>query len=62
MQALGMSWTYLHTYRSVEDEIEAFDAVTLKSIRKVLERYPIDQTTTLALGPLKKVRGTNGRK
>jgi predicted Zn-dependent peptidase len=60
MQALGMSWTYLGTYRSVEDEIKAFDAVTLKSIRDVLDKYPIDQVTTLALGPLKSVRGKEG--
>lgn len=60
MQALGMSWTYLGAYRSVEDEIKAFDAVTLKSIRDVLDRYPIDQVTTLALGPLKSVRGKEG--
>jgi predicted Zn-dependent peptidase len=64
MQSLGMSWTYLHKYRSVEEEIESFDAVTLKSIRKVLDRYPLDETTTLALGPLKKVKkpSVNGKK
>jgi predicted Zn-dependent peptidase len=64
MQSLGMSWTYLHTYRSVEDEIKAFDAVTLKSIRKVLDRYPLDYTTTLALGPLKKLKNpsANGKR
>jgi predicted Zn-dependent peptidase len=52
MQAIGMAWTYLHQYRSVDDELQAFDAVTLQSIREVLEKYPIDRTTTLALGPL----------
>jgi predicted Zn-dependent peptidase len=52
MQAIGMAWTYLQQYRSVDDELEAFDAVTLKSIREVLDKYPIDRTTTLALGPL----------
>jgi predicted Zn-dependent peptidase len=52
MQAIGMAWTYLHQYRTVDDELKAFDAVTLKGIREVLERYPIDHVTTLALGPL----------
>src|SRR5205807_82371 len=52
MQAIGMSWTYLHEYRTVEQELNAFDAVTLDSIRGVLEKYPIDRVTTLALGPL----------
>ena len=55
MQALGMSWTYLKQYRSVDVELEAFDAVTLDSIRQVLDRYPIDRATTLALGPLSKL-------
>ncbi len=55
MQALGMDWTYLHQYRTVDDELKAFDAVTLKSIREVLDQYPLDQVTTLALGPLEKL-------
>ena len=52
MQAIGMSWTYLHQYRTVDEELKAFDAVSLNSIREVLERYPINRVTTLALGPL----------
>jgi len=55
MQAIGMSWTYLGKYRSVDDELAAFDAVSLDSIRAVLDKYPIDQVTTLALGPLKEM-------
>lgn len=60
MQAIGMSWTYLHKYRTVEEEIASFDAVTLKSIRKVLDKYPLEKVTTLALGPLKKLRHPAG--
>jgi predicted Zn-dependent peptidase len=55
MQALGAAWTYLREYRSVDDELTAFDAVTTDAIREVLERFPIDQVTELALGPLKKL-------
>jgi predicted Zn-dependent peptidase len=64
MQAIGMTWTYLHQYRAVDDELKAFDAVTLKSIREVLERYPLQQVTTLALGPLDSLPelGVNGKK
>ena len=62
MMALGMSWTYQHEYRSVDDDLCVYEAVTLASIRQVLERYPIDQVTTLALGPLAKLPapGVNG--
>jgi predicted Zn-dependent peptidase len=64
MQALGMAWTYLHEYRSVDDELKGFEGVTVKKIRQVLDRYPIDQVTTLALGPLEKLRRprNNGKK
>ena len=47
-----MTWTYQHEYRSVDDDLQAFEGVTLASIREVLDRYPIDRVTTLALGPL----------
>ena len=63
MQAIGMSWTYLNQYRSVDDELKAFEAVSLKSIREVLDRYPVDQVTTLALGPLADLKAaSNGQK
>jgi predicted Zn-dependent peptidase len=64
MQAIGMAWTYLHQYRTVDDDLKAFDAVTLKSIRELLDRYPLDQSTTLALGPLEKLipANSNGKK
>ena len=52
MVAVGMHWTYQHEYRSVDDELKAYAAVTTKEIREVLDRHPIDRVTTLALGPL----------
>jgi predicted Zn-dependent peptidase len=56
MQAIGMAWSYLHEYRDVDDELRAFEAVTLQDIRAVLDQYPLDQVTTLALGPLEELR------
>jgi predicted Zn-dependent peptidase len=56
MQAIGMAWSYLHQYRSVDDELQSFDAVTREDIRTVLDKYPLDRVTTLALGPLEKVK------
>jgi predicted Zn-dependent peptidase len=55
MQAIGMAWTYQHEYRSVDDDLKAYRAVTLKDVRTVLDRFPIDRVTTLALGPLAKL-------
>ncbi len=56
MQALGMSWTYLGKYLSVDDELKAFDAVDLQAIRTVLDRYPLVSPAIYALGPLAEVR------
>jgi predicted Zn-dependent peptidase len=52
MQALGMSWTYLRAYRSVDEELGAYEAVSLKDIRAVLDRYPFERLTVVGLGPL----------
>jgi predicted Zn-dependent peptidase len=60
MQAIGMAWSYLHQYRTVDDELQAFEAVTLDAIRTVLDQYPLDRVTTLALGPLEKFRRPKG--
>jgi predicted Zn-dependent peptidase len=63
MQAIGMGWIYLHQYRTVDQEMKAFDAVTLKTINEMLKRYAIERVTTLALGPLNKVqRPVNGKR
>ena len=52
MQAVGMAWTYLGIYRSVDDELQAYEAVTMQDIRGVLDRYPFERLSILALGPL----------
>ncbi|MGH7226975.1 MAG: M16 family metallopeptidase, partial [Gemmataceae bacterium] len=57
MMALGMNWIYQHAYRSMDDELRAYEAVTLPDLRQVLERYPLDRTTMLALGPLARLDG-----
>jgi len=52
----------LREYRSVDEELDAFDAVELSdAVRTVLDRYPLDRVTTLALGPLETLAApTNG--
>jgi predicted Zn-dependent peptidase len=52
MQAIGSLWTYLDTYRTVDEELGRYEAVNVHSIRTVLEKYPPNRMTTLALGPL----------
>ncbi|MCE9533471.1 MAG: insulinase family protein [Planctomycetes bacterium] len=52
MLSLAKDWSYLKQYRTLDDELAAWDAVNLKTIREVLDRYPLTQFTTTALGPL----------
>jgi predicted Zn-dependent peptidase len=56
MHDIGMTWTYLHKYRTIDDDLKAFDRVTLKTIRQLLDRFPLDHQSIVALGPLAKLR------
>jgi predicted Zn-dependent peptidase len=60
LMAVGMNWIYQHGYRAVDDELRAFESVNLSTIREVLERYPLDRVTTLALGPLARLHSPSG--
>jgi predicted Zn-dependent peptidase len=55
MFSLGTAWIYYGTYRSVDDELRDYEAVKLEDVRAVLDRYPLTQLTTLALGPLREL-------
>jgi len=56
MHDIGMTWTYLHKYRTIDDDLKAFEKVTLKTIRQLLDRFPLDHQSTVALGPLAKLK------
>jgi predicted Zn-dependent peptidase len=56
MQAIGMQHVYWNAYHTVDEELRWFEEVTRKKVREVLRSYPLDQATTLALGPLEKLR------
>ncbi len=62
MQALGFYWTHLKEYRTVDDDLHALDAVSLATVRELLDRYPLDRLAITALGPLQSLErpGTNG--
>jgi predicted Zn-dependent peptidase len=61
MQAIAVSWTYTGEYRDVDTELANYDAVTLKDVRTVLDRYPIDRSTVVAFGPLGDLDGVAGK-
>ena len=55
MLTLGHDWAYLKQCRTLDDELAAWDAVNMNSIREVLDRYPLTEYTTTTLGPLEKL-------
>jgi predicted Zn-dependent peptidase len=53
MQDLAFTWVSEHAVRSIQDEMQRIEAVTLADTRRVLERYPINASQVIAAyGPL----------
>jgi predicted Zn-dependent peptidase len=55
MATVAKDWVYRGEYRSVDDELAAWDAVTMKDVREVLGRYPLTNQTVTAYGPLQRL-------
>ncbi|MBX3438780.1 MAG: insulinase family protein, partial [Planctomycetaceae bacterium] len=55
LSSLGSNWLYRGEYRSVSDELETYRSITTKDIRALLDRYPLGQLTTVAVGPLEEL-------
>ncbi len=52
LSSLGGNWLYRREYRSVQDDLNALQAISGDEIRRVLTEYPLAQTTTVGVGPL----------
>jgi len=57
MLTVAKDWVYRDTYRTVDDEMKAWDAVTLTDVRAVLDAYPLTNQTVTAYGPLSSIEG-----
>ncbi|MCA9054084.1 MAG: insulinase family protein [Planctomycetaceae bacterium] len=55
LSALGGNWVYRQEYRTVEDDLRTVQELGLKDIRELLSRYPLTQTTTVGVGPLRSI-------
>jgi|SRR5262245_34093574 len=55
MFTVAKDWVYRGEYRSVDDEMAAWDAVTMADVRAVLDRYPLTNQTVTAYGPLEQL-------
>jgi predicted Zn-dependent peptidase len=55
MMTVAKDHVYRGEYRSVDDELAAWDAVTMTDMRAVLDRYPLTNQTVTAYGPLERL-------
>lgn len=51
MFAVGNGWIQRQEYRTVRDAMKSYQAVTIKDVARVLERFPLTCQTTLSIGP-----------
>jgi len=49
---VGGDWIQRRQYRSVRDDLDAVEQVTLEQIAAVAQKYPLTQATTITIGPL----------
>jgi len=52
LSPLSNNWIYQNEYRSVRDDLDTLNALTLDDIRTLLNRYPLGQVTSVGLGPV----------
>ncbi len=49
---VGGNWIQRQEYRSVRDDLDAVERVTIADLEAVLKQYPLSVNTTFAVGPL----------
>src|SRR5690606_12223070 len=52
LSSLGGNWVYRQEYRSVAQELETLQNLTVADIQELLAQSPLGQQTTVAIGPL----------
>jgi predicted Zn-dependent peptidase len=51
LASLGFHWMYRRTYITVEQELEAFNRVTLDDLRRLMGEWPLWPLTVVSVGP-----------
>jgi len=59
LASLGFHWMYRHAYISVEQELEAFNRVSLDDLRRLLLEWPLWPLTVVSVGPTTDVHPAN---
>jgi predicted Zn-dependent peptidase len=56
LASLGFHWMYRHMYIPVEQELDAFNKVTVADLRSLLADWPLWPLTVVSVGPTTEVR------
>ncbi|MDH3719805.1 MAG: insulinase family protein [Planctomycetota bacterium] len=56
MASVGMNWLRRGEYRSIKQDLDEYNAVTLDDVAQVLAAFPITRHNTIAIGPLAEVQ------
>lgn len=56
MFSVGNGWVQRRQYKTIREGVEAYRKVTLADIAAVLKKYPLTQSTTVAVGPLTELK------
>jgi predicted Zn-dependent peptidase len=57
MFSVGNAWIQRRQYKTVREAVEIYRAITLDDIHRVLKKYPLIPTATVAVGPLTELAG-----
>jgi predicted Zn-dependent peptidase len=52
---LGGNWSQRREYRTVKDDLDAVDRLTVADLAAVVKKYPLTKATTVCVGPLESV-------
>lgn len=52
LSALGSNWVYRREYRTIDEDLRTVQELTVEDVRKLLDAYPLRQTTTVGVGPM----------
>ena len=55
LSSLGSNWVYREEYQSVQEELDILKSITPAHVKKLLAAYPLAQTTTVGIGPMKEL-------
>jgi predicted Zn-dependent peptidase len=61
MRSIGSQWTYNKEYRSLEQDMKSLSAVTVESLRELMEAFPFEPMTIVSLGPDAKASPTSAQ-